>query len=59
MPAKDGSKIFHASMHVTRIEEWFVEAELADEAKKLFESGGGHRSHVGECVQIEFSEISK
>jgi hypothetical protein len=36
MPAKDGSKIFHASMHVTRIEEWFVEAESADEAKKAF-----------------------
>jgi hypothetical protein len=59
MAVKDGPKIFHASMHVTRVEEWFVEAQTKEEARKLLESGGGHRSHVGECVQIEFAEISE
>jgi hypothetical protein len=58
MPVKDGAKIFHATMHVTRIEEWFVEANSAEEAKQLLESGQGERAHLGECVQIEFAELS-
>jgi hypothetical protein len=59
MAAKESLRTFHATMHVTRIEEWFVEAETAEEAKALLESAGGHRSHVGECVQIDFAEMSK
>jgi len=58
MPAKDGPKVFHATMHVTRIEEWFVEANSADEAKQLLESGQGERAHLGECLQIDFAELS-
>ena len=58
MQANDNRKIFHATMHVTRIEEWFVEAASADEAKLLLQRGQGERAHVGECVQIEFAELS-
>ena len=36
-------KTFHATMHVTRVEEWFVEAETAEEARELLLSGDGHR----------------
>jgi hypothetical protein len=28
-------KTFYATMHVTRAEEWFVEAETAEEARDL------------------------
>jgi hypothetical protein len=32
-------KTFYATMHVTRVEEWFVEAESAEEARELLLSG--------------------
>jgi hypothetical protein len=57
MPAKNNRKVFHATMHVTRIEEWFVEAGSPEEAQKLLESGQGHRAHIGEPVQIEFGGL--
>jgi hypothetical protein len=34
-------KTYHATMLVTRTEEWCVEAESAEEARKLFASGQG------------------
>jgi hypothetical protein len=57
MPTKNNRKLFHATMHVTRVEEWFVEAGSPEEAQKLLESGEGHRGHIGELVQIEFGEL--
>lgn len=51
-------KIFHASMQVTRIEEWYVEAQSVEEARELLESGGGHRAQVGERVHFEIGKLN-
>jgi hypothetical protein len=50
-------KTFHASMQVTRLEEWCVEAESAQEARELLAAGQGHRCHLGDCVQAELQEL--
>ncbi len=47
------SKVFHATMLVTRAEEWWVEAQTAEEAALLLASGHGDRAAPGECVHIE------
>jgi hypothetical protein len=36
-------KMFHATVLVTRAEEWCVEAETAEEARELLSQGEGHR----------------
>ena len=41
-------RTFHATMLVTRAEEWCVEAESAEEARELLAAGQGHRCHLGE-----------
>ena len=46
-------KQFHATMHVTRTEEWCVEAETAEEARQLLAAGGGHRCHLGDPIHVE------
>jgi hypothetical protein len=51
--AKDVSR----TMLVTRMEEWCVEAETAEEARQLLEAGDGHRCHVGDCVQVELRNL--
>jgi hypothetical protein len=43
-------KLFHATVHVTRMEEWWVEAETAEEARKLLLSGQAHRGAIGDCL---------
>jgi hypothetical protein len=50
-------KIFHATMLVTRAEEWWVEAETAEEARALFASGQGHHHALGERVHVELEEL--
>jgi hypothetical protein len=55
--AKIKRKTFHATMQVTRVEEWFVEAQSAEEARALLEAGGGHRVQVGECIQFEIEKL--
>jgi hypothetical protein len=50
-------KVFHATMRVTRAEEWWIEAETAEEARALLASGQGHRAAVGERVHIELEEL--
>jgi hypothetical protein len=52
-------KTFYATMHVTRVEEWCVEAESAQEAEELLNSGHGERSHSGECIHWEVVSIDK
>ena len=52
-------KTFYATMQVTRVEEWFVEAETAEEARELLLSGAGHRSGVGECIHAEVEQIAE
>jgi hypothetical protein len=46
-------KVFHATVHVTRVEEWCVEAETAEEANALIASGQGFRCHIGDCLHTE------
>jgi hypothetical protein len=50
-------KIFHATMLVTRAEEWWVEADTAEEARALFASGRGHHAAIGERVHLELEEL--
>ncbi len=50
-------RIFHASVLVTRLEEWFVEAESAEEARTLFAAGEGHRAVSGERVHVEVERL--
>jgi len=50
-------KTFHATMLVTRFEEWCVEAQSAEEARALLASGEGHRCHLGDCLQVELESL--
>jgi hypothetical protein len=50
-------KTFHATMVVTRAEEWCVEAETADEARALFAAGQGYRCHIGDRLHLEVETI--
>lgn len=50
-------RTFHASVVVTRIEEWFVEAQSAEEARALLAAGEGHRSAAGERVHVEVERL--
>jgi hypothetical protein len=56
--AKRKRKTFYASVHVTRIEEWCVEAASADEARALLAQGDGERRQVGECLHLEIQSVS-
>lgn len=51
-------KTFHASVQVTRIEDWCVEAETEQEARDLLASGQGERLAIGDCVHLEVAELS-
>jgi hypothetical protein len=44
-------------MQVTRLEEWCVEAETADEARELLTSGAGHRCNLGDCLNVELDQM--
>jgi hypothetical protein len=57
LKAKPHPKIFHATMLVTRAEEWWVEAETIEEAQVLLASGQGHHAAMGERVHIELDEM--
>ena len=50
-------KTFHARIHVTRIEEWCVEAETAEEAEALLAAGEGYRCHIGDCLHFEVDYV--
>jgi hypothetical protein len=50
-------KTYHATMLVTRAEEWCVEAESPEEARELLAAGVGHRCHLGERVQFEVESV--
>ncbi len=55
--AKTKTRLFHARMMVTRLEEWCVEAETSDEARALLAAGAGHRSTPGESIQVELERL--
>jgi hypothetical protein len=48
---------FHATMLVTRAEEWCVEAESAEEARQLLAAGMGYRCHFGDCLHVEVDSV--
>ena len=50
-------KTFHATMLVTPAEQWWVEAETAEQAQALLASGAGHRCEVGERVYVELESL--
>jgi hypothetical protein len=50
-------KTFHATILVTRVEEWCVEASCAEEARELLDSGAGYRCHLGECVHVDVESV--
>jgi len=52
-------KMFHATVLVTRAEEWCVEAESAQEARELLAAGQGHRCHIGDRVQFEVERVEE
>jgi hypothetical protein len=54
---KTKTKMFHATMVVTRVEEWCVEAESAEEARELLAAGIGHKCHVGDRLNHEVQEL--
>ena len=53
MPRQHEKKMFHATMLVTRVEEWCVEAETAEDARKLLASGEGHVCQIGDCTYVD------
>jgi hypothetical protein len=55
--AKKNPKLFHATMQVTRNEEWCVEAETAEEARRLLAAGDGHRCHLGDPIHVEVALV--
>ncbi len=50
-------KTYHATMLVTRLEEWCVDASSAREAEALLAAGEGHRCHLGEVAHIELERM--
>ncbi len=44
-------------MLVTRLEEWWVEAETAEEAQALLAAGDGHHAVFGERVHVEVERV--
>jgi hypothetical protein len=56
---KTRTRLFHAIAHVTRIEEWCVEADSAEEARELLEAGAGHRCHIGERLNLEIDRVEE
>ena len=48
--------MFHATVLITRAEEWCVEAETAEEARELLAQGAGHRCHLGDRLHAEVQE---
>jgi hypothetical protein len=52
-------KTLHATVEVTRLEEWCVEAHSSEEARELLVAGGGYRSHIGDCLHIAIDRIQE
>jgi hypothetical protein len=57
MLTKAKTQTYHATMLVTRTEEWCVEATSPEEAQALLEAGEGHRCSPGEICCFEMNEI--
>ena len=55
---KAKTQTYHATMVVTRAEEWCVEATSPEEAKALLQAGQGHRCSPGEIFSVELDELN-
>jgi len=56
--AKRKRKLFYATVEVTRVEDWCVEAESAEEARALLAKGEGERFRLGDCVHLEVHDVT-
>jgi hypothetical protein len=52
-------KLFYATVQVTRVEDWCVEAESAEEARALLVQGEGERHRLGDCVHLEVHDVTE
>jgi hypothetical protein len=52
-------RTFYATLLVTRVEKWSVEAETIEAARELLLSGAGDRCGVGERIHAEVEQISE
>jgi hypothetical protein len=52
-------KTFHATVHVTRVEQWCVEAEIAADARERLLAGEGHRCHLGDCTALDVESVEE
>ena len=50
-------RIFRATVLVTRAEQWWVEAQTAEEAQALLAAGQGHNTGHGERVHVEVATV--
>jgi hypothetical protein len=57
--AKRKRKLFYATVQVTRVEDWCVEAESATEARALLAKGEGERFRLGDCVHLEIQDVNE
>ena len=57
--AKRRRKLFYATVQVTRVEDWCVEAESAEEARALLAQGEGERFGLGDRVHLEVQEVTE
>lgn len=54
---KSKTKTYHATMVVTRTEEWCVDASSPEEARALLAAGQGHRCSPGEAIHAEIAQM--
>ncbi len=52
-------KLFYATVQVTRVEDWCVEAESAEEARVLLAQGEGERFRLGDCLHLEIQDVTE
>ena len=57
--AKRKRRLFYATVQVTRVEDWCVEAEFAEEARALLAQGEGERFGLGDRVHLEVHEVTE
>jgi hypothetical protein len=50
-------KLLHATVLVTRAEEWWVQAHSLEEAQALLAAGQGHRHTMGELMHVELDAM--
>jgi hypothetical protein len=55
--AKKKTQTFHATMVVTRTQEWCVDASSPEEAKVLLAAGEGHRCHLGDTIHVKLDSL--